>query len=152
MHVFGDFNYQVTILGLGKAETIVIIIGLTVGAFGILLLLPSNPVVYNTTVESEPGSFIFAGSLEGMDDYNIHSIRILENPVSMHVVLRCGGNDFDIYIGHGYTPTENDYEIRGFEAGGEDFTYDSFEEGIWHIMVHSYSGSGQYELRIDVEY
>jgi hypothetical protein len=66
--------------------------------------------------------------------------------------LRCAGNDFDLYVGFGYIPTTNDYEIRGFASGGEDFTYDILEEGIWHFMVHSYSGAGQYELRIDIEY
>jgi hypothetical protein len=142
----------VTSLSLGKTEAIVIIIGLTVGVFGILLLLPSNPVVYNITEEPEPGSFIFTGSLDGSEDYNIHSIRILENPISMHIVLKCGGNDFDVYIAQEYTPTEDDYDVRGYAAGGEDFTYDYPEEGICHFMVHSYSGSGQYELRIDVEY
>jgi hypothetical protein len=142
----------VTIVSLGKTEALVILLGLTVGAFGIILLLPSDPVVYVNDNEPEPGSFTFTSSLDGVDDYNIHSIRILDNPVSMHVVLRCGGNDFDVYIALEYTPTEDDYDVRGYAAGGEDFTYDYPEEGIWHFMVHSYSGSGQYELRIDVEY
>ncbi|MGD9397234.1 MAG: hypothetical protein PVJ05_12455 [Candidatus Thorarchaeota archaeon] len=139
-------------MSLGKTEALVILLGLTVGAFGIILLLPSDPVVYVNDNEPEPGSFTFTSSLDGVDDYNIHSIRILDNPVSMHVVLRCGGNDFDVYIALEYTPTEDDYDVRGYAAGGEDFTYDYPEEGIWHFMVHSYSGSGQYELRIDVEY
>ena len=139
-------------MSLGKTEALVILIGLSVGAFGIFLLLPSNPVVYIIDNQPEPGLHIFTGSLDGMDDYNIHSIRLLENPVSMHVILRCGGNDFDIYIGYGYLPTINDYDVRGYDSGGEDFTYDQLEEGIWHIIVHSFSGSGQYELRINIEY
>ena len=141
-----------TIVSLGRTEVVVILIGLTVFAAGIIILLPSDPVAYSIVNNPEPGSFIFTGSLNGADDYNIHSIRVLEDPVSMHVVLRCGTSDFDVYVGFGYTPTAYEYEIRGFAAGGEDFTYDSLEEGIWHIMVHSYSGAGQYELRIDIEY
>ncbi|MFW9962754.1 MAG: hypothetical protein ACFFCX_04290 [Candidatus Sifarchaeia archaeon] len=139
-------------MSLGKTEALVIFIGLTVGAFGIFLLLPSNPVVYINDNQPEPGSHIFTGILDGIDDYNIHSIRVLDNPVSMHVILRCGGNDFDVYFGYGYLPTVSDYDVRGYEPGSEDFTYDQLEEGIWHIMVHSFSGSGQYELRIDIEY
>ncbi len=147
-----EHESQVTLLGFGKSGAMVIVIGIIVGIAGIIIILPSNPVVYNNEVELEPGSFLFRGSLDGSDDFQIHSIRVLADPISMHVVLRCGNNDFDLYGGFGYTPTEFDYEIRGFEVGGEDITYDEPEEGIWHFMVHSYSGSGQYELRVDVEY
>ena len=141
-----------TPLGLGKSEGMVFIIGIIVGLAGIIMILPSNPEVYNNAFELEPGSFLFRGSLDGIDDTQIHSIRILEDPISMRNVLKCGDNDFDLYGGFGYAPTSDDYEFRGFAAGGEDFTYDYPEEGIWHIMVHSYSGSGQYELRIDIEH
>jgi hypothetical protein len=142
----------VTPLGFGKSGAMVIIVGIIIGLAGIVILLPSNPVVYNTNVEIEPGSFLFRGTLDGTDDFQIHSIRVLANPISMHIVLRCGSNDYDLYGGFSSTPTEFDYEFRGFDVGGEDFTYDDPEEGIWHFMVHSYSGSGQYELRIDIEY
>ena len=127
-------------------------IGLVVLAAGIIVLLPSVPVVYNTDVEIEPGSFLFRGSLDYTDDFQIHSIRVLADPVSFHIVLKCGDNDYDLYGGFGYAPTTDDYEFRGFASGGEDFTYEYPTEGIWHFMVHSYSGSGQYELRIDIEY
>ena len=147
-----EHEYQVTSLGFGKLEAIVIVVGVIIGLAGIIILLPSDPVVYNNDVEVEPGSFLFRGTLDGIDDFQIHSIRVLADPISMHVVLRCGDNDYDLYGGFGYTPTEYDYEFRGFDAGGEDFTYDYPEEGIWHFMVNSYSGSGQYELRIDIEY
>ena len=141
-----------TSLSFGKTEAIVIIIGLIVLAAGIIAIIPSNPVVYNTDVEIEPGSFLFRGSLDGDDDYQIHSIRVLENPISIRVVLKCGSNDFDLYGASGYAPTTFDYEFMGFAVGGEDFTYENLEEGIWHFMVHSWSGSGQYELRLDIEY
>ena len=136
----------------GKSEVLIIIVGIIVGIAGIIILLPSDPVVYNTDVELEPGSFLFRGSLDGTHDSQIHSVRVLENPISMHVVLKCGGNDYDLYGGFGYTPTEYEYEFRGFDVGGEDITYDEPQAGIWHFMVHSYSGSGQYELRIVIEY
>lgn len=141
-----------TSLSLGKTEAIVISVGLIVLAAGIIVLIPSNPVVYNTEVEVEPGSFLFRGSLDREDDYQIHSIRVLENPLSLHVVLTCGNNDFDLYGGFGYAPTTDDYEFRGFDVGGEDFLYENLEEGIWHFMVHSWSGFGQYELRLTIMY
>jgi hypothetical protein len=128
-------------LSFGKSEAVVIVVGIIIGFAGIIILLPSNPIVYNNQIELEPGSFLFRGSLDSIDDFQIHSIRVLVDPISMHVVLRCGDNDYDLYGGFGYTPTEYDYEFRGFDAGGEDFTYDYLEEGIWHFMVNSYSGS-----------
>lgn len=130
----------------------IFLIGLTIFAAGIIVLLPNEPITYTSEVELDPGSYLFRGSLDGAGDYNIHSLRILADPISMHIVLKCGNNDFDIYAGFGYTPTESIYEFRGFAAGGEDFTVDTIQEGLWHMMVHSYSGSGQYELRIDIEY
>jgi hypothetical protein len=139
-------------MDFGKTEATVIIIGLLVFAAGIIFLLPSAPIEYDTDIEPEPGSFLFRGILDWTDDTQTHSIRILENPISMHIILKCGGNDFDLYVGFGYPPTTYEYEVRGFASGGEDFTYDEIEAGIWHFMVHSYSGSGAYELQIDIEY
>ena len=139
-------------MGFEKSGAIVIIIGVIIGFVGIVILMPNNPVVYNSDVGIEPGSFLFRGTLDGTDNIQIHSVRVLEDPISIHIVLKCGDNDFDLYGGSGYAPTTDDYEFRGFAAGGEDFTYEYPTEGIWHFMVHSYSGSGQYELRIDVEY
>jgi hypothetical protein len=142
----------VTFVALGKTEVIVIGIGFIIGAAGLIMLLPSAPIGYETNVNLEPGSYRFLGTLDGADDFNIHSIRVQANPVSMHIILRCGGNDFDLYAGFGYTPTTTDYEFRGYEVGGEEFTIYTIEEGIWHMMVQSYSGAGQYELRINIEY
>ena len=143
---------QVTMLGFGKSGALIIIVGIIIGLAGIIVILPSGSVVYNNDVELEPGSFLFRGALDGTDDSKIHSIRVLADPISMHVVLRCGGNDYDLYGAVGYVPTTDYYEFRGFAAGGEDFTDEGPTEGIWHFMVHSYSGSGQYELRVDIEY
>jgi hypothetical protein len=142
----------VTSLTLGKLEGMIFIIGIIIGIGGLLIILQNEPIVYNDDIELESGSFLFKGFLEGADDTSIHSIRVLENSVSMHIVLRCGGNDFDVYGANEYTPSTEDYEFRGYEIGGEDFSYDYPTEGIWHIMVHSYSGAGQYELQVDVEY
>jgi len=143
---------RVTFLDIERTEAMIIIIGLIIGGAGLYIMMPRPPVVYNTDVELNDGSFRFIGILEATGDSNIHSVRVEADPTSMHVILRCGGNDFDIYLGFGFEPTELDYVHRGFDVGGEDFTLNSIEEGIWHFMVHSYSGAGQYELLIDIAY
>lgn len=70
----------------------------------------------------------------------------------MHVTLDCGFNDFDLYLAQGYTPTLYDYDWRGFDVGGEDITIDFPVNGIWHVMVNSYTGAGNYLLNIDITY
>ncbi|MFW9793653.1 MAG: pre-peptidase C-terminal domain-containing protein, partial [Candidatus Thorarchaeota archaeon] len=67
--------------------------------------------------------------------------------------LYCGGtNDFDLYGALDYTPSTLDYMLLGYDIGGEDVTYDNPEEGIWHIMVYSFSGAGPYTLNIDITF
>ena len=141
-----------TSLTLGKTEGMVFIIGIIIGVGGLFIALQNDSIVFDDDVELESGSFLFRGFFESADEFNIHSIRVLENSVRMHIVLKCGGNDFDVYGAIGYAPSTNEYDFRGYEIGGEDFFYDYPAEGIWHIMIHSYSGAGQYELRVDIEY
>jgi hypothetical protein len=142
----------VTLLDIGQSEAAIIIIGLIIGGAGLFILLPAAPIEYNTEVELEPGSFRFIGTMDGSGDTNTHSVRVLADPVSIRVILRCGANDFDVYVAQGYEPSEYDYDVRGFDIGGEDFTINGVEEGIWHFMVHSYTGAGQYELRVVITY
>lgn len=139
-------------LNLGKVEGFVFIIGIIVGIAGLFMLLPNSPITYNDNIELGPGEFLFSGYLVSDDDFTIHSIRVLEEATSMHIVLTCGSNDFDIYGSFGSTPSTSDYDFIGYEIGGEDFIYEYPEEGIWHFMVYSFSGSGQYELRVNLEY
>lgn len=141
-----------TSLSVRKAEGLIFIIAIIIGLAGLFVLIPTNPVTFNANIELEPGSFLFRGYLENDNDFRIHSLRVLESSTRMHVVLICGANDFDVYGSHGYTPTQFNYEFRGYEIGGEDLVYDYPEEGIWNIMIHSFSGSGEYELRVEIEY
>jgi hypothetical protein len=125
----------------------IIVIGIGVGFF----FVPSSP---STAAQQFPDDGInrFTGTLSGDGAYLLHSFRVNSSAVSMRVILDCGFNDFDLYLAHGYIPTEYDYDWRGYAAGGEDFTVSNPEEGIWHIMVHSYSGAGNYLLSIDLAY
>ncbi len=101
----------------------------------------------------EQGIYSFLGTLNGDDDYRIHSFRVNSSATSMRLMLYCGGNnDFDLYGAVNYTPSTYDYMLIGYDIGGEDITYDNPEKGIWHIMVHSFSGAGPYTLNIDIIY
>ncbi|MFW9926560.1 MAG: hypothetical protein ACFFDM_07340 [Candidatus Thorarchaeota archaeon] len=117
----------------------------------IVVLIPQTPP---ETGESNPeeGVYRFSGTLLGDDDYLMHSIRVNSGAISMHIILWCGGNDFDLYGAVGYTPSQSEYVWRGYDVGGEDLTFEEPDEGIWHIMVSSYSGAGPYELSVDILY
>ncbi|UJG43835.1 MAG: caspase family protein [Candidatus Heimdallarchaeum endolithica] len=91
-------------------------------------------------------------SLSATGDSEMWYIDVDANAISMHSVLTCGSADFDLYGRLGAEPTTSTYNWRGYTYGGEDVTYDNPGEGRWYIMVHSYSGSGAYDLTVTVEY
>ncbi len=91
-------------------------------------------------------------SLSGTGDTEMWTIEVGANAISMHSVLTCGTNDYDLYGRLGAEPTTSTYDWRGYTTGGEDVTYDNPGEGTWYIMVRSYSGSGSYELTVTITY
>ncbi|MHA2144162.1 MAG: pre-peptidase C-terminal domain-containing protein [Candidatus Thorarchaeota archaeon] len=133
------------------AAAALVIVSILVGGVIGYFLVASTP---QPALDQNPedGTFRFTGTLSGDDDYLIHSFRVNGSATSMHVTLTYGFNDFDLYCAQGYTPSEFDYDWRGYESGGEDLTFYNPEMGIWHVMVHSYSGAGDYSLNIDITY
>jgi hypothetical protein len=127
-----------------------VVIGIGVGYFFLPYIPTNSTSVLNQNPEE--GVYRFTGNLPGDDAYLIHSFYVNISAESMYVTLDCGFNDFDLYLAHGYTPTEFDYDWRGFNVGGEDMTINFPANGIWHVMVHSYSGAGDYSLSIDIAY
>ncbi|MHA1909472.1 MAG: outer membrane protein assembly factor BamB family protein [Candidatus Thorarchaeota archaeon] len=93
---------------------------------------------------------VFGNALEAEGEEEVHSINVPEGGISMHLVLECGSNDFDLYGGLGYIPTSSSYDFRGFSTSGEDLTIDSPNSGTWYLMVRAYSGSGPYTLTVTV--
>ena len=91
-------------------------------------------------------------SLSGTGATETWTIDVDANAVSMHAVLNCGSNDYDLYGKLGSEPTTSSYDWRGYTSGGEDVTYDNPGQGTWYIMVRSYSGSGAYDLTVTVTY
>lgn len=132
----------------GDAIYAVALIGLIVTALAAVLVFDTEqppPIVLDENAT-------FSGYILSEGDYRLHSIRIYENVTSMHFVLNCPGKDFDLYGRIGELPTTSDYDFLGYESGGENINIDEPEPGIWHLMVHSYSGIGHYDLIIEFEY
>ncbi|MHA1636782.1 MAG: outer membrane protein assembly factor BamB family protein, partial [Candidatus Thorarchaeota archaeon] len=92
----------------------------------------------------------FDGTLTETGDYDYHTITIPSGVVDVHCILSGGDNDFDLYGKYGSQPTTSDYDWRGYATGMENFHLSDLTPGLWHIMVHSYSGSGSYQLIIKI--
>ena len=90
------------------------------------------------------------GILNETNDFKMYKV-ILGKKIK--VILDGPSNqDFDLYIKHGGQPTLNDYDNRGYSGtASEDISIDDAEPGDYYIMVRSYKGSGQYNLKIDLE-
>lgn len=62
------------------------------------------------------------------------------------------GEDFDLYVKKGAPPTVDDYDVRGYtNSPNETVSVDASESGDYYIMVRSYRGAGDYQLRVAME-
>jgi len=62
------------------------------------------------------------------------------------------GPDFDLYVKRGEQPTLSNYDDRGYSGtASEDVSIDEAKPGDYYIMVQSYSGSGDFRLKVDLE-
>ena len=131
----------------GNLICAIVLIGLIVTGIAALIydIGSPTPIVLNEDAT-------FSGYIQSDDDFRLHSIRVYANVTRIHCVLNCPGKDFDLYARLGVVPTLSFYNFRGYTSGGEDIYYDLPEAGIWHIMVHAYSGTGHYDLIIEFEY
>ncbi|MGY5873340.1 MAG: hypothetical protein RTV72_13905 [Candidatus Thorarchaeota archaeon] len=109
-------------------------------------------------VTDEPAAVVidenatFTGWIEHEQDTRYHSIRVYENVTRIHFILKCPMKDFDLYGRLGQLPSRSYNDFSGIASGGENFYYDFPEQGIYHLMVYSYSGTGHCDLIIEYEY
>ncbi|MEN7550371.1 S8 family serine peptidase [Rapidithrix thailandica] len=62
------------------------------------------------------------------------------------------GADFDLYLKRGAPPTTRDYDFAGFTVSAhEKIIFEDIEPGEYYIMVRSYSGHGEYKIKIALE-
>ncbi len=60
--------------------------------------------------------------------------------------------DFDLYVKKDAIPTTEDYDARGYTgSASERVLLQPAEPGEYYIMVHSYRGSGDFELKVKLE-
>lgn len=129
-----------------KRKAIVILVVLTVVS-GIIIGYFS--IGGASSITGPPGSetLRFSGMLDGENDYNLHTVRVLDNVTTMRFILTAYG-DFDLYGKLGDTPTISNSDFRSIAYGNEDYSLESPNAGVWHLMVRSYEGSGHYDLTV----
>jgi hypothetical protein len=90
------------------------------------------------------------GRLSGSGDSQVHPV-VIERPARLTVSLRGpDGQDFDLYLRAGSPPTRRVFDARGFSALPNEEVALDITGGTVFILVDSWRGSGDYELRIQV--
>lgn len=62
------------------------------------------------------------------------------------------GQDFDLYVRKDAVPTTEDYDAIGYSASAnEKVVIDPAQPGDYYIMVRSFQGSGDFEIKVEFE-
>ena len=62
------------------------------------------------------------------------------------------GEDPDLYVKYGSPPTTEDYDAMGYStSANEKVVIRSAQLGDYYIMVRSYRGSGDFDLKVEME-
>ena len=62
------------------------------------------------------------------------------------------GQDFDLYVKKGGVPTTEDYDAVGFSGSADEkVVIQAVQPGDYYVMVRSYRGSGDFDLRAELE-
>ena len=126
------------------AVILIIIVGVGIIGYSFTIERPT-PVIIDPNAT-------FSGFIETEQDSRYHSMRVYENVTRIHFILKCGWNDFDIFGQLGVLPSRGNYHFSSRSLGGEDIYYEDPEQGIWHLMIYAYSGTGHYDLIIEFDY
>ncbi len=97
-------------------------------------------------------NYFYEGNMAYEGEEHRYQVSVDSGAEEMRLLLGCGNNDYDLYVGYGYEPSTGDYDYRGYTTTGEDITIAAPNEGIWHFMVRSYSGTGEYQFSISINY
>lgn len=90
------------------------------------------------------------GRLEGASEERLYKFHISEK---VRVALTGPeGEDFDLYIRRGAPPTSEVYDQHGFSnSANEKVTIEKPEPGDYYVLVRSYSGAGDFQLRVSLD-
>lgn len=78
---------------------------------------------------------------------------VVELPKGANMTLEGPGNsDFDLYVKRDSVPSKDNFDFRAWTlSSNETLRVNSETPGIYHILVQSYEGSGEFTLRIELD-
>jgi subtilisin family serine protease len=93
---------------------------------------------------------IAQGELSGSGDSDLY--RVVVGSRMMVKVDGPPGKDFDVYVKRNGVPSETDYDARGFgPTANESIMIQPLLPGEYQILVRSYRGAGQYQVKVEVD-
>jgi hypothetical protein len=93
------------------------------------------------------------GTLNGTGAYDIWYIFVSSNSTRLDAVLTClNGTNFDLYGRFMDPPTLSDWDWAGTRYGSEVCNVTDPLAGWWYIMPYAQSGSGPYQLTVNITY
>ena len=96
-----------------------------------------------------PARVPIRGTLNGAGDSKLHSVDV--GTGLLNVVLKGPPEaDFDIYLRAGLAPTRQLFDVRGFGATANEEVNLDVTGGEIFILVDSWSGSGEYEVTVNM--
>jgi len=96
-----------------------------------------------------PARVPIRGRLNGAGDRKLHSIDV--GTGRLNVVLTGPKDaDFDLYLRAGLEPTRQRFDVRGFGSTANEEVNLDVTGGEIFILVDSWSGSGEYEVTVNI--
>ena len=103
----------------------------------------------STTPPLTLGTPLTSQSLGATGAENLYKVDVSAAYASLTVKTYASstGYDFDLYVKRDAVPTTSNYDVRGYtSSASETCTINTPATGMYYIMVHSYSGSGLYDI------
>ena len=93
---------------------------------------------------------VAAGRLSKKGDNRLYKVSLGAN---LGVTLSGpAGQDFDLYVKYGAAPTTEDYDAIGYSGSADEkVVIPAASPGDYYILVRSFRGSGDFDLKVDLE-
>lgn len=103
-------------------------------------------------VDPTPSSYHEAGTLAYNQQQNYGPYTVPSGAEEVSFILDGpSGADFDLYVARGRAPTLSNWDWRPYESDAdEQVILSNPVSGEYYVMIHAYSGSGQYTLDITI--
>jgi len=91
------------------------------------------------------------GRMSGNNDSKIYKIQVGKK-LTIEMESKTEETDFDLYLKKNAMPSKNDYDKRSItETSNEMLELENLEAGEYYLLVNSFRGEGDYELKVSLE-